>query len=356
MVDFTDDDTLYEPVDAREIPRSFFIGEDGKLQPFFGRLFAQEIDTTAFYDAHYTSRSRLDIAYGIQYATLDSYDGKLRPGHTMTVFAPDGIRWMNILVREVLLTPAPARIKFFATEISDAVGDGEDWDFQIKLGSNGLEVDTVVGFSDTPMEFGVDIVKGMSVTFDTDTDKRFNNSHVIVSALTSDGTSNSFDGAAEYDPATGECSVLILGIGPGSSGAHETWRVVAWDGPGNDASIFATSVSNSTIGLGTQTFLAQADKFFPENYIVLIKDLLVEGNYEFARITNYAPPVLLVDVIQVFGAGSSTAWSIKLFSGPIETAIATSEDWGLATSGVTSSLDWGLASVVATTTDNWGNI
>jgi hypothetical protein len=147
-------------------------------------------------------------------------------------------------------------------------------------------------------------------------------------------------------------------------------QVIAGAALGFESDTLAISSSEISLGAGGRSFTVAAGKFLPETASVLARDLANPGNYLYGTITAYTAAfdgsaTLVVDVRNVFGSGSSSAWAIRLLDGPgviddtlpedwglisqtapedyrfITTTHAMSEDYDLVSAGITTSIDYG---------------
>ena len=106
---------------------------------------------------------------------------------------------------------------------------------------------------------------------------------------------------------------------------------------------------------------------------MLIRDLANAGNYMYGTVVSYSGATLVVQLRNVFGAGTSSAWAIRLLDGPSVVDALVAEDWGLiadvaagsaggaddyrfVAEASTLSDDYGLATAVVTETANYGAI
>jgi hypothetical protein len=119
-------------------------------------------------------------------------------------------------------------------------------------------------------------------------------------------------------------------------GTFRWWELQVVDGPTANLETDTISVSTTehTIGFGSKTFTIQEGKFYPEGATVLIRDLstvadpTATGNYMFGEVLSVSGATMVVDVLNVFGSGTSSSWLIRLLDGPGALDNSGSEDWG----------------------------
>lgn len=153
------------------------------------------------------------------------------------------------------------------------------------------------------------------------------------------------------------------------------WEIQIIAGPalGFESDTLAISDTSVPIALGAASFTVAPGKFLPETASVLIRDLANAGNYMYGTVVSYSGATLVVQLRNVFGAGTSSAWAIRLLDGPSVVDALVAEDWGLiadvaagsaggaddyrfVAESITLSDDCGLVTAVVTETSNYGAI
>lgn len=110
--------------------------------------------------------------------------------------------------------------------------------------------------------------------------------------------------------------------------------------PGPAANINATSTTAVTIGTGSKTFTTQAGKTFVlGQFVVVTRTAAPTTHWMYGRVTSYAGTTLIVDVLEVAGAGlTSNNWTITV-SGPVGPAGPISGLAGTGTAGTAARSD-----------------
>lgn len=168
---------------------------------------------------------------------------------------------------------------------------------------------------------------------------------------------------------------VAISVVSAAANTSSNWEIQIIAGPalGLENDTLAISESNVPIAPGRVSFTVPAGKFFPETASVLVRDLAHSGNYMYGNIAAYSGETLDLELRNVFGEGSSSAWAIRLLDGPgaLETGLA--EDWGSIADAAEGSPggpdnyrfiaeahaladDYGLITAVSTTSENYGTL
>lgn len=129
-------------------------------------------------------------------------------------------------------------------------------------------------------------------------------------------------------------------------------QIIAGTALGFEGDTLAISISSVSLALGETTFVVEEGKFLPESASVLARDLTNIGNYLYGRIVAYSGTTIVVNVLNVFGSGSSSSWAIRLLDGPLFIEDSDAEDWGFLSDIATET--YGSISVAASSSDDYG--
>lgn len=78
------------------------------------------------------------------------------------------------------------------------------------------------------------------------------------------------------------------------------------------AALVATSTSSIAIGTGSKSFTTQSGKQFAAGQFILIVDNADAANFMHGQVTSYSGTSLVVNVIDIGGTGTKTAWDISV--------------------------------------------
>ncbi len=139
-----------------------------------------------------------------------------------------------------------------------------------------------------------------------------------VASYTINGNTLTFGTA----PASGTNNIyvsapsLLVGSAAASASAADASAnaaaLSASEAAASAAKLKGTSITSVTIGLGSQTFTTQSDKFFDVGNWLLITSDADTTNYMHGQVTAYSGTTLTINVTNIGGSGTYADWTITV--------------------------------------------